>query len=85
MAKISVANLYKVCSLRTRNMNDFGSAASDNCGMVASSAVRDAYGSLWWRCGAHRAIISAVWGEVVTEIEVADPCLCRVKHAGQCI
>jgi hypothetical protein len=67
--KINVANLYKLCSLRTRNMNDFGSAASDNCNQVASTAVRDAQGRLWWRCGAHCAIISAVWGEVVAEVD----------------
>ena len=70
--KVNVANLYHVCSLRLRNMNDFGWAASDNCNQMASTAVRDAQGNLYWRCGSHQGIISAVFGEVVTEIEVAD-------------
>jgi hypothetical protein len=70
---VNVANLYHVCSLKMRNLREPGTCASDCCGRIASAGVKDYYtGVVYWRCGAHRAIISAVWGEVVTEIEVDD-------------
>src|ERR1017187_1391976 len=69
---VNVANLYHVCSLKMRNLREPGTCASDCCGQLASTAVKDHTGNLYWRCGAHRAIISAVWGEVVTEYEVPD-------------
>src|ERR1039457_1525480 len=71
--KINVANLYHVCSLKMRNLREPGTCASDCCGQMASTAVKDFYtGNMYWRCGAHQGIMSAVFGEVVTEIEVAD-------------
>jgi hypothetical protein len=69
MSKIAIANLYKVCSLRARNLGQSPWTASDNCGQIASTAVKTPDGVLYWRCGAHAGIISAVFGEVVTEIE----------------
>jgi hypothetical protein len=58
--KISVANLYKRCSL-------------NGCGMIASTAVRMFDGSLYYRCGAHEGIVSATFGEVVHEVDDDNP------------
>ncbi len=70
METIAVANLYMQCTLRVRNLDSPGWAASDNCGMLASTAVRMPDDYLYWRCGAHEGIVSAVFGEVVREVKV---------------
>jgi hypothetical protein len=72
MPTVSVANLQKSCSLRVRNLDSTGWAASDNCGHLASTAVHMSKMHIQWRCGAHEGIVSAVFGEVVREIEVKE-------------
>jgi hypothetical protein len=71
MAKISVANLYKTCSL-VMVVNADGHQITVICNQVASTAVQTSAG-LSWRCGAHRGIINAVFGEVVTTVEDDRP------------
>lgn len=52
----TVASLFVNCSLRLRNFDSPGFAASDTCQQPADSGVELASGNIMWRCLRHRGM-----------------------------
>lgn len=55
--EVPVAELHKHCSFPLR---PDAIAASDRCGAIATSVVRDQYDSQWYRCGEHRGQVDGL-------------------------
>lgn len=51
-----ITSLHVKCSLRLREFGRPGFAASDCCGVGASSGVQMPDGSVMWRCSDHEAL-----------------------------
>lgn len=65
-----IGTLFVNCSLRLRNFDQPGLAASDTCQAPADTAVEMDNGNLMWRCPVHRSMrtMSGPRGAVVTHI-----------------
>lgn len=66
----AIVDLFVGCSLRLRNLDQPGFAASDACGRGADTGVVMENGGVMWRCMEHRGMrtIQGDIGPVVTHI-----------------
>lgn len=69
---VAVRELDVKCSLRMRNHDSWGWAASDNCNRPATSAVEMPDGSRMWRCTKHEGVRSMQTGPIWETVRVRD-------------